>query len=389
MLRLFEKNNRARFSPGAPSDPRLWVICALLFVFSGCAMMPFARGPKIKERHPPPPIKIPYHDYSGAIHVHTYFSPGLSGQFEEVLRVAGQADLDFVVVTDHEKMYGLHEKKEGLYGNVLILIGAELTTSGGHLVVMGLEKDVDENQKPEKILEDVRKAKGLAFIGHGDSRRYPWLDWSLAPLATGMEIYNLSAAVYEKGYFRIGLKFLTYPRKSFMRSYIGREYAWMKRWDENLAQRPFVGIASVDAHEKYHLLGKTLDSYDAMFKVVQTHVWARDLSKQAIYDALRQGHAYIGFDIVKPVRNFLFIAETPRRKKLMGDSVRFQDGLKLKVFMADEGDIRVMKDGRLWKAVSGTRWEASPEGPGVYRVEVYLKNKLWIVSNPIYVRAKS
>ncbi len=327
-----------------------------------------------------------YKDYSGIFHVHTFHSHHSTGTFEDAARAAQKANADFVIITDHDSLNGLRDKKEGFYGPVLVLIGTELSTPAGHLGVVGVDKEVNIKQSTSAILREVEKTGAASFICHAQLKLNPWTDWTVTQMVTGMEVFNLPATIYDDGFFKASLKSLFLFPDSFMNSFLNRPDALLQQWDQILTKKRFVGIASGDAHERYRICGWALDSYEAMFEVVQTHVLAADLSKQAIFSAFKKGHVYIGFDIVEPVRNFLFSAETEKGLVMMGDIVKAGNDLRLRVTLPEHADIHVMKDGQLWKTASGNSWEAPAEGVGVYRVEVYFKNKLWILSNPIYVR---
>lgn len=360
-----------------------------IFLLQGCAAMPFSHRAYQETFDERSGLPEGIQDYSGVFHVHTFHSHDSTGSFEAAARAAQKVNADFVVITDHDSLIGLYDKKEGFYGKVLLLIGTELTTLAGHLGVIGVDKEINPNQGVAEILQEVEAAGAASFICHAHLKLNPWTDWTVTDHVTGMEVFNLPATIYEVGFLKTSLKSLFLFPHSFMNTFVNRPDVLLQEWDQVLAKRPFVGIASVDAHERYHLLGWTLDSYETMFEVVQTHVYAEDLSKKAIFEAFKKGHVYIGFDIVKPIRNFLFSAHSELKNEtvMMGDEIKFESALKLRITpLSDQAEIHVMKDGKLWRSTVGNTWDGFAEGPGVYRVEVYLKNKLWILSNPIYVR---
>lgn len=347
--------------------------------------MPFWGLPKAKEIYPSPGFSTPYRDYKGILHVHTHYSATATGSFEDVAEAAREAGADFVIITDHNTLDPLRDKREGLYGKVLVLIGTEVTGEGGHLNIFGVRDDTDLGRAPRELLKEVQKQQGAAFVCHADFSRSPWTDRTLTPWLTGMEIYNLPVAVHDQNLLWIGIKSIFYPRRYFIRSLLKRPETLLAEWDKILAGQSFVGVAGADAHEKFRVFGAALDSYSVMFKIAQTHVLAPDFSKEAIVGALQQGHSYVGFDAVKPVSNFLFMADTPEKLAVMGDRIKYSKALQLRIFLPEEGDMSVFKDGKLWETARGKDWLGKPEGPGVYRVEVYDDNKLWIISNPIYV----
>lgn len=326
-------------------------------------------------------------DYTGIFHVHTFHSHHSTGTFEEAVRAAQKVRADFVVITDHDTLIGRSEGKEGLFGNVLMMVDTELTTPAGHLGVMGVQEEIDHTQKIDKVLEQVNAQDGASFICHAHLKLNPWTDWSVTDRVTGMEVFNLPATIYENGFLKTSVKSIFMLPHSFMNTFINRPDALLREWDQVLAQRQFVGVASVDAHERYRIFGWAVDSYESMFEVVQTHVYAEKLSKAEIVAAFKKGHVYIGFDLVKPVRHFVFSAKTDKQAVMMGDVISFEKNIQLRVTpLSEKADIRVLKDGKPWKSSQSTSWEDLADGPGVYRVEIYLKNKLWILSNPIYVR---
>ena len=355
-----------------------------VLVLSGCAtIQPLgisSRKPVFRK----PSVEISYQDYTGIFHVHSRYSHDSKGRFDEIVKATEKAYADFVVITDHNTLQGLHEKMDGFYGETLVIIGNEVSTSAGHLAILGIEKEIDRDKAPEGILKEVHESGGLSFVCHGESKRTPWRDWSVSPL-TGMEIYNLAGDVYEEGAFWVTLKVIGFYPRLFFRSIMNKPRLYLDRWDELLRKGKVVGIGAVDAHQKIRFLGRPIDHYDSMFKVVQTHAWAESLSKDSILKAFEKGHVYVGFDIVAPVRNFLFVAESPKGKVIMGDSIKNQDDLKLRIFLPKKGDIRLLKDGSLWKRGKAVYLETAADGRGVYRVEVYHGKRLWIVSNPIYV----
>lgn len=330
------------------------------------------------------PFPFPYHDYSGIFHIHSRYSDDSKGRFDEIVKAAAKAGADFVVITDHNTLQGLREKMDGFYGKILVIIGDELSTPSGHLVILGTDKEMGRSRNTADILRELENLGALSFVAHGESKHHPWKDWTLSPL-TGMEVYNLASDVYEGGKFWAGLKALIFPPRFFFRFTLKRPNRFLKRWDQLLAERKIVGMGAVDAHQKVRFFGRVLDSYRTMFKVVQTHVWAENFSAESILEALKKGHAYVGFDRVTPVRNFLFLAEGHGQTILMGDKAEFHQDIKLKVFLPQAGEIRLLYNGALMKAAKGDYLEIEAPQAGVYRVEVYRQKRLWILSNPVYL----
>ena len=77
----------------------------------------------------------------------------------------------------------------------------------------------------------------------------------------------------------------------------------------------------------------------------------------------------------------------------MGDDVSMGSSLRFQVRSPIPARISMLKNGNVIDQKSGTWAEFSPDGPGIYHVELYLDSlpapvtgQPWIISNPIYVR---
>ena len=64
-------------------------------------------------------------EYVGALHIHSVFSDG-SGEIKEIVKFAIEAELDFLILTDHNTLRALNEGFEHWYDNTLLLIGCEI-----------------------------------------------------------------------------------------------------------------------------------------------------------------------------------------------------------------------------------------------------------------------
>ena len=71
---------------------------------------------------------------------------------------------------------------------------------------------------------------------------------------------------------------------------------------------------------------------------------------------------------------------------MMGDEVAFARDQELQVVLPKRGRLRLIRDGETILEEVGKSLAHPVPGPGIYRVEVSRKGKLWILSNPIYVR---
>jgi hypothetical protein len=266
---------------------------------------------------------------------------------------------------------------------------------------------------------------------------------------TGMEIYNRHADAKKDmaGVIAVALKLLDpgqlaelqenlrlYPDEllaaqvSYLEDYVGK-------WDAETQTRRLTGVAANDCHHnsifvvkmvdentvrfgtnvdkdedmrkatagshpgireltKDHKPGDELaradlDPYYRSFRNAATHILAPELTESAIRSALQSGHAFVSHDWMCDGTGFSFRLSPPARA-IMGDEAKFEAGQKLVARFPSTCRIRLLRNGKVIADLERDQLEHSLEGPGVYRVESWLKldgeDRPWIYSNPIYVR---
>jgi hypothetical protein len=339
---------------------------------------------------------------SGVIHVHTTLSDG-GGTPDETIRAARRSGLDFLVLTDHNVLDA--KALEGYHDGVLTLVGAEISTTAGHLLGLGIPDPVFRfSGDPEDALDDVHALGGAAYAAHPLNPRsdFLWTGWGLAG-PWGLELVNGDSQWRQAGWWtllRTAALYQLNPRYALLAS-LNSPAATLARWDALLAERDVVGIAGADAHSRVPL-GKRrsvrFPSYESLFDVVRTHVLLeRPLSGDAASDgravlsALAHGRAYVGLDALAPADGFSFTAvAADARRFTMGDTVAPEPRLELRVAgpMPEGARIVLLRDGRAVATATGTLVASEPQS-GVYRVEVRVPGREipWVLSNPIYVFA--
>jgi hypothetical protein len=339
-----------------------------------------------------------FQDFRGAIHVHSYISHDSLGSPEEIIQAAKEAGLNFIVMTDHDTSRIFEEGMEGWQENILVIRGMEMI-KGCHgtadlctsLLAIGIHEYLDHRPLTfQQVLEDVHRQGGLAFVAHPKG----WQDWSLEAI-TGMEIYDVLDDVMDKKwkfpkfFFDVLYSYRKYPQEVFLSI---QDYpAWhLQKWDQINRTQRMVGIAGNDAHQNVKVLGKQLDPYSLSFRFVTTHVLADKLDEAGILSALKEGHAYVAFDLFSDATGFLFTLSEGSHRIIMGDERVFRYGQVLTAQLPVPGLIVLMKDGQEYRRCLCSRYSVPLEGPGVYRTEVFLKIqnrwRPWIFSNPIYIR---
>ena len=335
-----------------------------------------------------PPPRGRWTEVVGAVHVHTTHSDG-AGSVEHVAAAARRAGLDFVVVTDHNT-FGA-KPAEGYAGDLLLIVGTEISTHAGHLLGLGIdEPGYRFPPTAADVLRDVAELGGTAIVAHPTSPRED-LRWKAGTLPGGWGLEVLNGDTQWRSAPRLDLlsSLFVYPlRSGHALARLLTRPAALQLWDELLRRRHAAGIAGADAHTR-------LPSYESVLGVVRNHVVldapltgdaARDSG--SIVAALARGRLFVGIDAIAATSGFFFVAERGDRTWTMGDTAAPHPALTLRAGGAGGARARfsLLKDGTVLATGNGDL-EAAAAGSGVYRVEVALPgwDVPWILSNPIYV----
>jgi hypothetical protein len=318
-------------------------------------------------------------EYKGVVHVHSFLGGHSTGTFSEIIAAAQANQLQFVIMTEHtEKEFDTAAMTlKGMHGGVLFINGNEVSAANGDRT-LALPGDVSIVAYPEQFQ-----------------------NWD-TPGLDGVEVYNVYTNARRinpiVAFFDVLWSRRSYPDLIFA-LYLARPDEALKKWDHALAQTRLTGVAGNDAHANIGvslndssgktLLGIQLDPYEISFRLVRMHVLLeqnKTLDETSLLEAVRAGHCYIGFDFLGDTSGFAFEAENA----IQGDEIRLTGQTHLRVRSPVSGRIVIFKDGVVFSDDSGiSSKDVTVTERGVYRAEVYLPqlgNRLWILSNPVYVR---
>lgn len=351
------------------------------------------------------------HELVVNLHMHTTYSDG-SGTHAEIAEAAMRAGVDAVIVTDHNVLVnGL----TGYYRNgrqqVLVIVGEEvhdqtLRPPKNHLLVFGAVREVATQAfDSQRLIQTVQSAGGLAFLAHPVDPAAPvfgetdisWENWEVHGF-NGIELWNAMSEFKSRLKSKLhGVYYAFNPRQIAS----GPFPQVLRRWDDLLQSgRKIVAIGGSDAHAFQASLGpirRKLFPYEFHFRTVNTHLFvSKPLVGEAaadvrsILDALRQGHAFVGYDLPESTRGFRFTAQGGAGAAWMGDTMPLNSGATLQIHLPRRTECHLLKDGsviKTWSKREVCTHIASE--PGVYRVEVFInylgRKRGWIYSNPIYL----
>jgi hypothetical protein len=359
------------------------------------------------------PPESAFVDYQGVIHVHSALGGHSTGNLAELIAAAKANQLDFVIMTEHPQAEFDTSAMtlSGMHAGVLFLNGNEVATASGDrlLLIPGSANAASmSTQTTPEVISKQKATGGLTFAAY-PAESQTWQTSSV----DGVELYNLftNARQYNSAVlFFDGLwSYRGYSDLMFA-NFFTRPAENLERWDETMsgANRKLVAIAGNDAHSNVGLsvndasgkqwLGVKLDPYERSFRTVRTHVLIKKdkgLTREALLEAISQGHCYISFDLLGDAKGFMF-ATAGAGANVMGDEVFSISGLQLLAAAPLFSRFVLFKDGVVAGEKSGIAVDFTVDTPGTYRVEAYLdslpapvRGQPWIIANPIYVRRVS
>ena len=350
-------------------------------------------------------------EYIGNLHLHTPYSDG-HGSHDEIAKAAIDAGLDFIVTTDHNIWVG------GLDGyrtmgdkRVLLLVGEEVhdqtrDPQKNHLLVYETQKELAHFAKdPQRLIDEVNEAGGMAFIAHPVDPEAPvfnepdlsWVSWDIDGYV-GLELWNFMSEF--KSHLKSFSKALYYAYNPSQIAFGPFEES-LSIWDSLLAKgKRVVAIGGADAHAFPIRRGpfkRTLFPYEFHFRTVNTHILTEepligdvDIDRKRIFNAIKRGHCFVGNDLLAPTKGFRFAGFGKEGQVIMGDSLHSEFGSTLQIKLPSRTMVRLLRNGQELK-----RWDHTEvavytaQDPGAYRVEAFhpFKGKMrgWIFSNPIYI----
>jgi hypothetical protein len=342
------------------------------------------------------------------LHMHTPYSDGHK-YHREIAEAAARAGIDAIIVTDHNiYVRGV----EGYHSGVLVLVGEEVhdvrrRPQANHCLIYDANDELAKcAMKPQTLVDEAIKRGGMAFFAHpfevaspidSDLIAIPWLDWDVQRF-TGIEIWNYMTEFKSTLWGWPAAIF-----NAFFPSLVisGPFRQTLRKWDELLAAgRRVVAIGSADAHGTPFRLGplkRTVFPYEYLFKCVNTHVLIDrplsrnpDKDRKMVYDALRAGRCFVGYDLAGPTKGFSFTAQSGADRATMGEELPRRMATRFQIACPAVGTIRLLRNGKVVASKLGRKLNYTTIEPGVYRVEVkklfrgWLRG--WIYSNPIYVK---
>ncbi len=106
------------------------------------------------------------------LHNHTRYSPDSRVAPADLVRVAREAGLDGVAITDHNSVGGIREAEEAAGTEFIVIPGLEISTKSGHLLAYGVREVVPRDLGVAETVRRIEALGGVAVAAH------PYRFWS-------------------------------------------------------------------------------------------------------------------------------------------------------------------------------------------------------------------
>lgn len=104
------------------------------------------------------------------LHVHSNYSEDGQSTPEQILEYAEKFGIGCVAITDHNSMKAFFDIKDN--GKIIIIPGTEVSSKEGHILGLGIDKEITAGLSIEDTIDEIHNAGGYAFVAHP----YRW--WS-------------------------------------------------------------------------------------------------------------------------------------------------------------------------------------------------------------------
>lgn len=303
----------------------------------------------------------------GVFHVHSDLSHDGRKSLHAISAAAAELGLEFVVVTDHNR------KAESHGGDVSILAGSELSTPFGHLIELGAQAPLtDDERGAVQVHATLRARGGTPILAHPRDRKRPW-DGPIEGIG-GLEIANAAASLRAYGGVVMAplvpllIALRVRPELALMQLYDPDPA--LELWDRE-SDPGVVGVCAVDAHGRIELSLEMRLWQLVLEEPLPENAAARPA---ALLERLRTGRFHCVAAALGDPPRFTFNGERDGATVARpGDTIDDLDALSVDgpQLRSGAGFVVLLRDGQELLRVRGNTLRYANPGPGTYRVEVH------------------
>jgi len=103
------------------------------------------------------------------LHIHSKYSSDSGLAIEDILKKAVQKGLDGIAICDHNTITGSYHARKcvaKLNLPLLVLPGVEVSTTSGHLIVLGVRENIPAGMTPRETIMIARQKGGVVIAPH-------------------------------------------------------------------------------------------------------------------------------------------------------------------------------------------------------------------------------
>jgi hypothetical protein len=396
-------------------------------------------------------LRMGLRDIKAILHAHAEDSAHTGGTRPELQSAAKHTGVKVILLNDHVRPPKdfINDSWRGMHEGVLFIPGAEsegfLVYPQRSIIAAYINKSFKSRDEYIRLVKESNgQDRGDIFLSHVEEKA----DWPTDEL-DGLEIYNVHSDLLDEGEFVKWLQgSFTDPARLKQLEQAAAEYPAevygalqdylspiLAKWDRDLLSHRLTGVAANDCHHNQIFTVKVasadaieitafpdpprkvtvaqapriaemlkgrkagdliarldLDPYEISLQYVATHLLLNEVNETAVRRALRQSRAYVAHDWLCDATGFAFVIErNGKRAGVMGDQVKFEKGLKLRLAAPVAGSIKLIRNGKIIQEAAADTLEYTVDEAGVYRAEIWLKvggeERPWIYANPIRVSA--
>jgi len=129
-------------------------------------------------------------------HIHSKYSRDSETPLKDILRVAVSKRLSGIAICDHDEVKGGLKALEIVrdnpkkYGDLLVIPGTEVSTSKGHLLVLGVTEKIPSFMTPEETTDWARGLNALSIVAHPYRRAAHGIGYLKGAGADAAETFN-------------------------------------------------------------------------------------------------------------------------------------------------------------------------------------------------------
>jgi len=100
------------------------------------------------------------------LHIHSQYSGDGTGTPKEIIKVLQQRGIQGMAITDHNSIKGSLKALEVAPKDFIVIPGVEISTLDGHIVALGIKKNIERELSVEETVEKIIDLGGIPVVVH-------------------------------------------------------------------------------------------------------------------------------------------------------------------------------------------------------------------------------